>query len=141
MGKLCIRELTLADYEAILNLWRSTPGLGLSDSDSRDNIQIFLTRNKGLSFVSEIDNEIVGTILCGHDGRRGFIYHLAIHHHYRRRGIGRKLVECCLAKLQEAAITKCHLFVLTDNIQGMDFWDRIGFHKREDIHIYSQNIE
>ncbi|HWR44139.1 GNAT family N-acetyltransferase [Sporomusa sp.] len=135
-----IRELMPEDYEAAIALWQKTPGMGLSDADSQENIVGFLIRNKGMSFVAEFGNELIGTILCGHDGRRGFIYHLAVHNDQRKRGIGRTLVERCLTKLKEAGITKCHLFVMADNGQGMDFWDHIGFHKREDIHIYSKNV-
>lgn len=141
MSEIRIREMKLEDYETIITFWQSTPGLGVSDADSKENIGVFLSRNNRLSFVAETGNELVGTILCGHDGRRGFIYHLAVHDTYRRRGIGKQLVEGCLAGLQEAAITKCHLFVFVDNSQGMDFWNHIGFHKREDIHIYSKNID
>lgn len=140
MEEFTIRELTPKDYEAAIALWQKTPGISVSDADSKKNISVFLTRNNGLSFVAELDNELVGTILCGHDGRRGFIYHLAVHQDYRRKRIGRTLVECCLAKLNKAGIIKCHLFVLRDNSEGMDFWDHIGFDKRKDIYIYSTNI-
>ncbi|WP_144351124.1 GNAT family N-acetyltransferase [Sporomusa termitida] len=129
-----------SDYEAALDLWQRTPGLGLSEADSAANIDQFLSRNKGLSFVAAAGQELIGTCLCGHDGRRGFLYHLTVHPRYRRQGIGRALAERCLAQLKAAGIAKCHLFVLADNRQGMDFWDRIGFQERADICIYSCNI-
>ncbi|MDF2572255.1 MAG: ypeA, partial [Sporomusa sp.] len=127
MGVFIIRELIPKDYDAAIALWQKTPGLVLSDADSKENIGEFLIRNKGMSFVAELGNELVGTILCGHDGRRGFIYHLVVHNDQRKRGIGRTLVESSLTELKEAGITKCHLFVMADNDQGMDFWDHIGF--------------
>ena len=140
LSEFRVRELKQEDYEAIIALWQNTPGMGISDADSKENIGLFLSRNKGFSFVAETGNELAGTILSGHDGRRGFIYHLAVHEKYRGRGLGRNLLNCCLAKLQEASITKCHLFVFADNSQGMDFWDHVGFYKRDDVHIYSKNI-
>jgi len=140
MGCFPIREMKRADYPAVINFWRQTPGLALGDADSEEKFSVFLARNSGLSFVAEFTNQPLGTIMCGHDGRRGFIYHLAVHRDHRRKGIGRQLVERCLSKLKEAGISKCHLFVLTENSQGMVFWDKIGFHRREDILIYSHNI-
>lgn len=139
LEQVLIREMKAADYSAVINFWRETPGLALSDADTEENIGVFLARNPGLSFVAELADRLLGTILCGHDGRRGFIYHLAVHHDYRRKGIGRLLADCCLNKLKEAGISKCHLFVLADNDQGMAFWDKIGFQRREDILIYSHN--
>ncbi|HWR09616.1 GNAT family N-acetyltransferase [Sporomusa sp.] len=140
MGSHTIRELLPEDYEAALALWQKTPGMGLSEADSRENIGMFLSRNPGMSFVAEAGNELIGTILCGHDGRRGIFYHLTVRHDYRKRGIGRTLVECCLVRLKAAGILKCHLFVLADNSQGMAFWESMGFQGREDIHIYSRTI-
>jgi len=131
--------MTLNDYYAVVALWEKTPGLALSDADSEKHIDLFLKRNQGFSFVAEAGNRIIGTVLCGHDGRRGFIYHLAVYDDYRKKGIGRNLVDRCLSKLKDAGIAKCHLFVLEGNNYAMTFWNRIGFHKREDIYIYSKN--
>jgi ribosomal protein S18 acetylase RimI-like enzyme len=140
MEHVQIREMLLTDYEAAVGLWQETPGLGLSDADSKDNIEAFLMRNKGMSFSAEWDGELIGTVLCGHDGRRGFIYHLAVHEAHRRKHIGSELIRCCLTRLNNAGITKCHLFVLENNVEGMDFWNQMGFVKRDDIYIYSRNI-
>ena len=140
MDRFLIREMKLADYSAVINFWRQTPGLALSDADTEENIGVFLTRNPGLSFVAEFADQLLGTILCGHDGRRGFIYHLAVHRDHRRKGIGRHLAERCVSKLKDVGISKCHLFVLANNDQGMVFWNKIGFQRREDIMIYSHNI-
>ncbi len=129
-----------SDYEAALHLWQETPGLALSEADSAADIGQFLSRNDGLSFVAEAGTELIGTCLCGHDGRRGFIYHLAVRHDCRCQGIGRALAERCLAQLKAAGIAKCHLFVLADNRQGLAFWEHIGFQGRADISICSCNI-
>lgn len=129
-----------SDYAAALSLWQQTAGLGLSEADSAANIDQFLSRNKGMSFVAQAGQELIGTCLCGHDGRRGFLYHLAVQPGHRRQGIGRALAERCLAQLKAAGIAKCHLFVLADNRQGLAFWGHVGFQGRTDICIYSSNI-
>lgn len=135
-----IREMSLADYENVIRLWSRMPGLSHTADDEKQNIEQFLGRNEGLSLVAEVGNEIIGTLLGGHDGRRGFLYHLAVDKCYWRQGIGRKLVNCCLAKLKQAGIAKCHVFVLTDNEAGMMFWERMGFNHRNDIITYSKTV-
>lgn len=140
MSSYIIRELIKEDYESLIAFWKETPRVRLSDADSEDGIGTFLIRNNGMSFVAELEDKIIGTILCGHDGRRGFIYHLAVHYDYQRRGIGRRLVNSCLLKLNDAGIMKCNLFVLADNSQGMEFWESVGFNKRKDIYTFSANV-
>jgi ribosomal protein S18 acetylase RimI-like enzyme len=135
-----IHELHISDYYEIYSLWQRTPGMGLSDADSKDNIEEFLIRNKGMSFYYKEKNEIVGTILCGYDGRRGYIYHVTVAEEYREKGIGRMLVEKSLESLRKAGIRKCHLFVFTDNQIGNSFWGYSGWTKRDDIFVYSKNI-
>lgn len=135
-----IRKLTIEDYGEIYQLWQSTPGVGISDSDSRENIQVFLKRNPNLSFVFESDQKIVGTILSGHDGRRGFIYHLAVDKDFRNHKIGFKLVEKCLWELKSVNILKCHLFVYDNNEIGKEFWNKLYWTKRDDILIFSKQI-
>ncbi len=136
-----IREIHIDDYDEIHALWERTPGIGLSNADRWGNIQRFLSRNKGMSFCYEEDGKIVGTVLCGHDGRRGHIYHAAVAEEYRGRGIGRLLVERSLKKLKEEGIDKCHLFVYPDNETGNAFWKAIGWTKRGDILVYTRDIE
>src|SRR5436309_921619 len=101
-----LRQFSIADYDPVMALWKSSEGMGLGEADSRENIAAFLERNSGLSLVAEVDGQIIGAVLCGHDGRRGFFYHLAIDRQYRRRGIGRTLAARCLALLQERGIHK-----------------------------------
>jgi len=134
---VAIRNFTFADYHAALRLWEATEGVGLSDADSPRAIQQFLARNPGLGFVASAGGELVGTILCGHDGRRGFIYHLAVHPAHRRRGLGRQLVRRGLAALHEQGIDKCHLFVFRENSQGVAFWHRIGGEERTTLTTFS----
>lgn len=135
-----IRIIHPDDYGEIVELWNRTRGMGLSDADSEANIKKFLLRNKGLSFCYKDDNRIIATILCGQDGRRGYIYHVTVAPKYRARGIGRELVEESLKQLKEAGIGKCHLFVFADNEPGNTFWRSTGWTKRDDIFVYSKDV-
>ena len=135
-----MREIHPDDYKEIVDLWRNTPGMGMSRTDSEEGITSFLLRNKGLSFCWKEDDRIIATILCGHDGRRGYIYHVMAEPDYRGRGIAGKLTEKCLLQLKEAGIDKCHLFVFADNEPGNNFWNSTGWIKRDDILLYSKNI-
>lgn len=134
-----IREIHPDDYGEIVELWKRTAGMGLNDADSEEGIRRFLFRNRGLSFCQKINDRIIATILCGHDGRRGYIYHVAVAREYRGRGIGKGLVEAGLKQLEEAGINKCHLFVFADNETGNAFWQSTGWTKRNDIFVYSKN--
>ncbi|MCE5286718.1 MAG: GNAT family N-acetyltransferase [Pelosinus sp.] len=139
---IILREMSINDYDEVFCLWANTEGIGLNDSDTRENIEIFLKRNAGLSVVAE-ENEgkIIGALLCGHDGRRGYFHHLAVNNHYRKTGIGKKLVDHCLCKLKAAGIKKCHLFAFTNNLAGIHFWQHLGFSLRENLCILSKNVE
>jgi len=132
--------MVIGDYEQIIDLWKNSPGIGLSDADSKRNINQFLERNPGLSFVYEREKKIVGTILCGHDGRRGYIYHVAVDSAWKRQGIGKKLMAQSLAKLSLKRIAKCHLFLFHDNKEAMQFYDHIGWERRSNLLIYSKNL-
>jgi N-acetylglutamate synthase len=132
--------MTIVDYGRVLTLWKRTPGMGLNDADSMGGIRVFLERNSGFSFICEENNKIVGTILCGHDGRRGFIYHLAVDEIYRKQGIGRKLTQLSLDRLHEIGIAKCHLFVYRDNKEAEFFYEREGWQKRTTLNIFSKDI-
>ena len=135
-----IREMTAADHPAVMDLWRTTPGIGLGDADTRDGISSYLKRNPGMSFVAQAEAELAGAVLCGTDGRRGYLHHLAVHAAYRRQGIGRALVDRCMEALREAGVKKCHLFVFADNAEGAAFWERIGWKTRMDIRIMSREV-
>ncbi|NLM97380.1 MAG: GNAT family N-acetyltransferase [Halanaerobiaceae bacterium] len=108
------REINLNDYENIIELWRETPGVGLSSADGKENLELFIERNKGFSYICEFRDKIVGTILCGHDGRRGYIYHLCVHGGHRRKGIVEKLVNLSLEGLKscgDCGELPCKMFV------------------------------
>src|SRR5438093_7698856 len=111
-------------------LWQRCEGIGLSGADSKDSIGAYLRRNAGMSFVVTVDGKIAGAALGGHDGRRGFIHHLAVDPRYHRQGVGRRLVERCLAALEQAGILKCHIFIFNRNEAGIAFWKSVGWTPR-----------
>jgi ribosomal protein S18 acetylase RimI-like enzyme len=135
-----IKPMKLADYNEVLHLWQNTKGVGLNESDSRAQIRGFLKRNRGMSFVARDGAELVGAVLCGHDGRRGCLYHLAIAPSHRRNGLGTKLILRCLAELKKSGILKCNIFVYANNEQGERFWRRNGWKKREDLRMAQKDI-
>lgn len=129
-----IRVMHKEDYERIYDLWIHTPGMGLNNvDDSREGIGKFLKRNPSTCFVAENDGEIIGVILCGHDGRRGFIYHTTVKLAYRKQGIGKKLVDAAMNALEEEGIQKTALVVFSHNDTGNAFWEKLGFTSREDL--------
>jgi ribosomal protein S18 acetylase RimI-like enzyme len=134
-----IREMTIDDYDKSIALWRVTEGMWLSEADSRDSIAYYLNRNPDLSFVCIDDEKIIGTVLCGHDGRRGYMYHVAVDPEYRGKSIAKKLVNCSLDKLRLSGITKCHLMVIENNEIGNRFWTQSGWQRRNGIILYSSN--
>ena len=133
-----IAPLLRDSYEEIYALWRHSEGIGLSEADSREGIDAYLERNPGMSFVALADGKIVGAILSGHDGRRGYIHHLAVHRDYRRRRIGQRLVESSLQVLGNAGIRKSHIFIFQNNREGIAFWKSIGWTYRLDIGVISR---
>ncbi len=126
-------------YDEAIALWKRTPGMGISSADERGALASFLGRNPGLSFAARSGEGLVGTVLCGTDGRRGFLYHLAVDPAYRRRGLGSELAARSLAALRAMGIEKCHLFVIADNATGAAFWTGAGWTRREDILTFSKN--
>jgi len=94
-----ISKFTIESYDKVHTLWKQSDGVGLGDSDSRENINLFLNRNPGMSYLAESGNKLVGVVLAGHDGRRGYIHHLAVAPNHRRRGVGNLLVNHCLQDL------------------------------------------
>ncbi len=126
---IVIREMTIQDYDEVLALWQTSEGVGLSDADSEESIARYLARNPGLSFVARDGEHLVGAILCGHDGRRGYIDQLAVRQSHRRKGIGRSLVSRCLYNLMRVGIRKWHLFVPEENEGALAFWNQLGWEK------------
>ncbi len=132
-----IRAMTIEDYEGVKALWLTIKGFAIrSIDDSREGITRFLNRNPGTSVVAVEDGRIVGAILCGHDGRRGCLYHVCVAKEYRRRGIGKEMVVYCMEALKKERINKVSLIAFTANDIGNAFWRQIGWTKREDLNYY-----
>lgn len=132
-----IKPMTINHYDEIFAMWQITSKRALSKADQRDEIERYLKRNKGLSQIAVVDGKIVGTVLAGHDGRRGFIHHMAVMPQYRRKGIAKSMATTAIEKLAEEGIVKTHIFTYCDNNAGQSFWSSLGFEKREDIFVYS----
>jgi ribosomal protein S18 acetylase RimI-like enzyme len=136
-----IRAMQLEDYENVLALWQGMPGIGLSSADSKAALAQFLSRNPGLSLVALDDGQVVGTILAGNDGRRGYLYHMAVAPAYRRRGVGKTLLQRCLAALEAEGIEKSHLFVYQENEEAKRFWEKCGWVQRHELVIFSKDLK
>lgn len=129
-----IRLMAIDDYDAVYALWLSCKGMGLNNiDDSRAGIEKFLQRNPDTCFVAEENGAVVGVIIAGNDGRRGYIYHTAVNPDFRGRGTGRALVERALQALERCRICKAALVVFARNEAGNAFWERMGFTVREDL--------
>jgi ribosomal protein S18 acetylase RimI-like enzyme len=128
-----IREFQSADYHAAFALWNAAEGVTLRDADSHDAIAAYLAHNAGLSFVAVDGSVVVGAVLCGTDGRRGYLNHLAVARDRRRSGVGRQLAERCVAALAARGIAKCHLMVVSTNDDAQAFWMKLGWHERRDV--------
>lgn len=132
-----IRQMKIEDYEEVYHLWKRIRGFGIrSMDDSKEGIDRFLKRNPTTSVVAEEDGKIVGAILCGHDGRRGCLYHVCVDEAYRRHGIGKAMVVKTMEALKEERINKVCLIAFTSNDIGNAFWNTIGWTKREDMNYY-----
>ena len=131
------RAMTIDDYDAAIALWSESEGVRLRDADSREGIEKYLLRNPGLSFVAEGERELVGTIMAGHDGKRGYVQHLSVANSHRRSGIATGLVNRCLEALKNEGILKSHLMILAENEAAKSFWANQGWACRSDILLYS----
>lgn len=132
-----IRAMTLEDYENVHELWMKIKGFAIrSIDDSKEGVERFLNRNPGISVVAEEDGKVVGAILCGHDGRRGCMYHVCVDPDYRLKGIGKSMVVFAMEALKKEKINKVSLIAFTQNDIGNEFWKEIGWTKREDLNYY-----
>ena len=132
-----VRSMQIEDYDQVYALWMTIHGFSIRTiDDSREGVERFLKRNPGISVVAEMDGRVVGAILCGHDGRRGCLYHVCVHEAYRMHGIGRAMVVHCMNALQQEGINKVSLIAFTKNDIGNAFWKQIGWTKREDLNYY-----
>lgn len=132
-----VRIMTIEDYEGVYALWKKIKGFGIrSIDDSKEGVARFLKRNPTTSVVAEKDGRIVGSILCGHDGRRGCLYHVCVDEDYRRHGIGKRMVVFAMKALKEEKINKVFLIAFTENDIGNAFWNTIGWTERLDLNYY-----
>jgi len=137
MRQSMVRRMTIDDYEEVSKLWLKIKGFAIrSIDDSREGVERFLRRNPTTSVVAIEDGKIVGAILCGHDGRRGCLYHVCVDKEYRLRGIGKSMVVFAMKALQAEGISKVSLIAFTKNDIGNAFWKEIGWTKREDLNYY-----
>ena len=129
-----LRNMQTDDYDSVYALWLSCPGMGLNNlDDSREGIAKYLTRNPDTCFVAAEQGNIIGAILTGHDGRRGYISHTAVSPAYQRQGIGKQMVEAALNALKAKSINKVNLVVFARNEKGNAFWEKMGFTQRSDL--------
>ena len=136
-----IRPMTMEDYEEVFDMWQSISGFGIrSWDDSREGIEKFIARNPGLSVVALHDGRIIGSILCGHDGRRGCLYHVCVRQEYRMLGIGQDMVMCCKDALRNEGINKINLIAFKSNAVGNKFWQKLNWKHREDCNYYEENL-
>ncbi|MFC0323606.1 GNAT family N-acetyltransferase [Gallibacterium melopsittaci] len=138
---ITISTMQIGDYDAVYQLWLSCKGMGLNDlDDSKQGIARFLQRNPETCFVAKQHNKIVGVIIAGHDGRRGYIYHTAVHPEYRQQGIATTLTNSVLEAFHRLDIHKIALLVFHDNQVGNQFWEKMGFTARHDVVYRNQAI-
>ena len=132
-----IRAMKIEDFDQVHALWMKISGFGIrSIDDSREGVERFLKRNPKCSVVAEKDGQIIGSILCGHDGRRGSLYHVCVHPDYRKQGIGKSMVVFAMQALKKDQINKVCLIAFTQNDIGNAFWKEIGWTRREDLNYY-----
>lgn len=135
-----IRVMGMGDYPQLIDLWSNTTNIGLSEADSPVHLDAFLQRNPGLSFVALEDDQIIGAVLGGHDGRRGAIYHLVVGKVFRGKGIGKQLLNHVTTAFAEIGIERCHIHVYADNQSGLDFWQKNGWFTRPELVLLSKDI-
>ncbi len=132
-----IRPMKIEDYDKVFKLWSTINGFAIrSIDDSKEGVEVFLKRNPTTSVVAIHEGEVVGAILCGHDGRRGCFYHVCVNKSFRRKGIGKAMVVYCMEALRKEHINKVSLIAFTKNDIGNAFWNSIGWTKRNDLNYY-----
>ena len=129
--------MTIDDYEDVVQLWSEMEVVKLRDADSREGIDKYLRRNPDLTFLATDSEKVIGTIMAGHDGKRGYTQHLAVSDQFRREGVATKLVSLCLDSLRAEGILKSHVMILSSNELAKQFWRSLGWEPRSDIELYS----
>ncbi len=128
-----IKPMSIRDYDRALALWQASEGVAVGASDGKEDIRRYLRRNPGLSLAAYDGRRLVGVVLCGHDGRRGILHHLAVDKSSRGRGLGRRLVDACMKRLKRAGIRRCWIMVLKSNPGGMRFWKATGWTQMSEV--------
>lgn len=137
MENLTLNVMTAEDYPEVKKLWMTIRGFAIrSVDDSKEGVERFLRRNPTTSVVARVNGELVGAVLCGHDGRRGCLYHVCVREDHRRRGIGKAMVVFCIQALRAEHISKVSLIAFTSNDAGNAFWKQIGWMQRSDVNTY-----
>jgi ribosomal protein S18 acetylase RimI-like enzyme len=132
-----IRTMTLEDYDQVYELWSGIKGFAIRTmDDSREGVEKFLKRNPATSVVAELEGNIIGAILCGHDGRRGCMYHVCVAEEYRKHGVGQQMALEAMEALKAEGINKVSLIAFKSNIVGNKFWRKIGWNFRDDLNYY-----
>jgi ribosomal protein S18 acetylase RimI-like enzyme len=134
-----IRAMTIGDYAEVYSLWQCAEGLVLGEADTGEAIAKYLERNPDISHVAVNDGRIIGAALCGHDGRRGFLHHLAVAPAFRKQGIGRAIVDACQRALQREGISRCNIFVLAGHDAAQLFWRHNGWYEWNNIRLMSSD--
>lgn len=132
-----LRAMQADDYPALLQLWQQSDGLVLRDADSPEAIAAYLARNPGLSFIALSQSQLIGSLLAGTDGRRGYLQHLVVQDSHRGQGVGRALLQAATRALQAIGIDKTHLLVLADNEPALAFYRHLGWTERSDVRLFS----
>lgn len=135
-----IEKASTEDLPAMLELWRSIPGLGVGSGDDEESLSLFLEKNPSTCFLLKERGCLLGTVLGGFDGRRGYIYHLAVHPEYQGQGYGRALLAQVLCELRKLKASKVHLFAFNDNQQAARLYQQQGWDRRQDIQVFSMDI-
>ena len=133
-----LEELTPADYESAMRLWNASPGVNANET--AEEFARILARNPGMSFCVRSGGQLIGAVFCGHDGHRGFLYHLAVEPAYRQQGIARRLVDRCLARLGEEGIRRVSIHLFADNDDGAAFWRQTGWRERPNVLVMSKDL-
>jgi N-acetylglutamate synthase len=136
---VCIREMVISDYDDVMNLWSASEGMSIREADSKENIERYLNHNIGLSYIALAYNQLIGAVLAGTDGRRGYVQHLAVNKEYRFKGIGKSLLNRVIESLNKQGVLKTHLFVHGDNMNAQKFYEHNGWFPRNEIKMFSYN--
>lgn len=134
-------EMRKNHFSLVRKFWECTDGIKLTIGDSENEFESFLKRNKGMSFICKDKSILIGTILCGHDGRRGFIYHLAVDKNYRNMSIAKTLINKSITQLKSQGIKRCMLMADSINENAKSFWIKMQWRKRDDLQMFSIDLK